>query len=91
MSGDLAPVIRIFPPQDFPAPCGCVCRFDNDGFVRFQFCNLHAAAPELLEACKSAVPFLCDHISMTIQEGPADRIALDKLEETIAKAEGKST
>lgn len=50
--------------------------------------RLIAAAPELLEACKSAVPFLKDHVSLTIHDGPSDRIALDKIEAAIAKAEG---
>lgn len=47
------------------------------------------AAPELLEACKAALPYLADHIAMTLDEGPGDRIALDLVEAAIAKAEGK--
>lgn len=44
--------------------------------------------PELLEACKQALPFVQDHVCRTLDEGPGDRIAFDMLEAAIAKAEG---
>jgi hypothetical protein len=52
--------------------------------------HLIAAAPELLKACKAALPYLRNHIGMTLDEGPGDRIALDMCEEAIAKATGES-
>lgn len=29
--------------SEFPAPCGCVVRFDNDGLCRLAWCDRHAA------------------------------------------------
>src|SRR5262249_39298471 len=51
--------------------------------------RLIAAAPDLLEACKRALPYLQDHIALTRHEGPGNRIALDLCEEAIRKAEGQ--
>jgi hypothetical protein len=53
--------------------------------------RLICAAPDLLEACIRALPYLRDHIGMTRYEGPGDRIALDLCEEAIAKATGESS
>ena len=47
-----------------------------------------AAGPDLLQAAKEAAPFLRDHVALSIDQGPADRIALDHLEAAIAKASG---
>ena len=58
--------------------------------------RLIAAAPELLVACKAALPHLADLVARTCGEakefgvGFADRIAFDKLEAAIEKAEGKT-
>lgn len=49
--------------------------------------RLIAAAPELLAACKAALPYLQDHVAMTLDEGPGDRIAFDVMEAAITKAE----
>lgn len=49
-----------------------------------------AAGPALLEAAKEAAPFLRDRVALSIDEGPADRIALDHLEAAIAQASGPS-
>lgn len=55
-----------------------------------QLSGVYAAAPDLLAACKSALPYLRDHVCMTVNDGPGDRIALDKLEAAIAKAESEA-
>ncbi len=52
--------------------------------------HLMAAAPALLAALKAALPYLANHIAMTLDEGPGDRIAYDKAEAAIALAEGGS-
>lgn len=55
--------------------------------------RLIAAAPELLEACKAALPHLADLVARTCGEAKefggsfADRIAYDKVEAAIQKAE----
>lgn len=51
---------------------------------------LAAAAPTLLEACEAALPYLADHIAMTLDAGPGDRIAYDKVEAAIALARGRT-
>lgn len=43
---------------------------------------------ELLEALKAALPWLCDHVAQNINTGPADRIALDKVEAAINRGGG---
>lgn len=52
-------------------------------------CHLIAAAKDLFKACNAALPYLRDHIAMTVSEGPGDRIALDMCEAAIAKANGE--
>ncbi len=49
--------------------------------------RLIAAAPDLLEACKRALPYLANHIGLTLDEGPGDRYAYDLMEAAIQKAE----
>jgi hypothetical protein len=51
-------------PQDFTAHCGCKVRFDNDGFVRLEQCQLHSAAIELLEVLKRLVSEVDGYESM---------------------------
>ena len=61
-----------------PPPCGC--RFDVAGTVgNWELCALHAAASELLEACKRLLRF---HVSMHYPSADAARKA-------IARAEGR--
>jgi hypothetical protein len=44
---------------------------------------------DLLAACERALPYLRNHIGLTANDGPGDRIALDLCEEAIAKAKPK--
>lgn len=44
---------------------------------------------DLLEACRAALPYLRNHVAMTLDEGPGDRNALDMCEEAIEKATAK--
>lgn len=50
--------------------------------------DLETGLPELIAACKAALPFVGDHVCRTLGEGPADRIAYDMLEAALKKAEG---
>ena len=56
---------------------------------------LIAAAPDLLAACKAALPWLADHVALTCRYAECfdvrDRQAHDLVEAAIAKAEGQST
>lgn len=49
------------------------------------------AFPDLLEACKRALPYLASHVALTLDDGPGDRLAHDCVEAAIAKAEGQTT
>jgi hypothetical protein len=49
--------------------------------------RLIAAAPLLLAACKRALPYLADHVAMTPDQGPGDRLAHDEVEAAIALCE----
>ena len=60
-----------------PVDCGCVVHVDADWSGHIVQCALHHAAPELLEASKSALPRL-----------PSGEAAA-KLQAAIAKAEGR--
>jgi hypothetical protein len=60
-----------------PVDCGCVVHVDADWSGHIVQCHLHHAAPELLEAAKSALPRL-----------PSGETAA-KLEVAIGKAEGR--
>lgn len=54
--------------------------------------RLIAAAPEMYEALKRALPYLRDHVAMTAGDdfsGFGDRLAFDAAEAAIAKAEGR--
>ncbi|KKK60732.1 hypothetical protein LCGC14_3021400 [marine sediment metagenome] len=55
-------------------PCGCV----GLGYA-VNFCPLHAAAPELLEACRELV--------RSIEAGEGEGDSFDMAEHAIAKAE----
>ena len=46
---------RMKQPEDFKAPCGCKVRFDNDGLVRLEQCELHAMAADLHDVLKAIV------------------------------------
>ena len=69
-----------------PPPCGC--RFDVAGTVgNWELCALHAAASELLDACKRLLRFNEElaadvHVSMHYPSADAARKA-------IARAEGR--
>lgn len=52
-SESLNRVTQAFANIDNPVPQKCGCINHNDGAITF--CCLHAAAPELLEACKAAL------------------------------------
>ncbi len=65
-----------------PNSCGCQI-FSK---AALQFCTLHAAAPELLEALKLARKVLSVACG---EEAPYIRIAFSKIDPAIAKAEGR--
>lgn len=56
-------------------------------FIYVELCPLHAAAPELLEACKQAATTL-SRIAGEYSDAGAAYLGLD-IEAAIAKAEGK--
>lgn len=71
------------------AGCGCILfrNYEGSGNPAIVFCPEHDAAPDLLEACKKALPYLTTHRTM---------LELDKLagagaavRNAIAKAEPK--
>ena len=68
------------------APCGCVLRH-TDQTPSITLCHMHAAAPELLSACKVIMPWaakgVVDHQNQTIGGR-----ALDRAIAAIAKAGG---
>lgn len=42
-------------PANFKSPCGCMLRFDGDGFIRLQHCPLHAMAADFHDVLKAIV------------------------------------
>jgi hypothetical protein len=79
-----------------PLPCGCGIKgtpfldpLTNRGYeykdLFIDFCPLHAAAPDLLEACQSALSLLQNIGTGKWTNTPAG----DKLVKAIKKAEGK--
>ena len=67
--------------------CGCkVFQNVTPWTTRIEYCPMHQAAPELLEACRIAIETFDDNAP-----GPGDteKGALRRLRAAIAKAEGK--
>ena len=64
--------------DDVQLICGCLVRQDSRSYPPVAFCPVHAAAPELLQACKAIV-------GRTFPEDPVGA----QLRAAIAKAEGK--
>ena len=63
----------------------------HDSFMGVGLCSLHAAAPELLEACKTmmeAMAYLQEHDKLPDDTCPADLYTLAY--EVIAKATGRA-
>lgn len=52
--------------------------------------KIEKAALWLYAAAEAALPFLADHVALTLSEGPADRIAHDRLERALKLARGES-
>lgn len=82
--------------KEFPAPCGCKVRFDNDGLVRMKQCDLHSAAKELLEACRNAIhdcerllSLLETHTRRSFKGGDFES-NLRTLRTVVGKAEGRT-
>lgn len=46
--------------QPEPCTCGCVVEFDTPEKMHLQYCSVHKAAYELLDACKVAQDLLKD-------------------------------
>ncbi len=57
--------------------CGCWIRYDNAGAYLIEWCPLHKAAPDLLEACKMALSCMAPE---------DDDITARKLRQAISKA-----
>ncbi len=64
-------------------PCGCRTIADYYG-VEIKHCALHAAAPDLLAACKAAL--------LKFNHSPLDKmsVAADMIRAAVAKAEGRT-
>ena len=73
--------------------CGCSCKHNVSGYRNWTRCSLHAAAPELLEACKDALAFVaiatCEHANQNEQGRINAQNCVDLLKSAIAKAEGE--
>lgn len=71
----------------------CTCKIKWQGRYYVEYCTLHSAAPELLEACKMALPLLQEYRERVIKgditgkllEGDYEPTV--KLRNAIAKAE----
>ena len=62
-------------------PCGCLIEYEGDQFHQdysIDWCPLHKAASELLEACQTLIPWL--------KEWKVDGTLRTNLEAAIAKA-----
>ena len=66
-------------PYLFKTDCGCIVREDS-----LVFCQLHGAAPDLLEACKVARKLISVACG---EEAPFVKIGLEHIDKAIAKAE----
>lgn len=66
-------------------PCGCAIVGDEYGNPWLKHCLLHTAAPELLEACRTALEF----IGTRFYAGRDNGKVYGQLQDAIAKAGGK--
>ena len=62
----------------------CFCQVDDDGKIE-RMCSVHAAAPELLEACIAVF----GDIQLNAVKGGSDQL-YQMIEKAIAKAEGRA-
>lgn len=83
--------IKVFPPQDFPAPCGCKVRFDTDGLIRWEMCKLHAASRDLLDALGECITNGGAHCLAYGADAPTLRRRLDSISKTAREAITKAT
>ena len=68
--------------------CGCKVKKAEFDYC-IEMCDLHDAAPELVEALELAAKYVAKMVADDVQTALPPQVALNRIEQALAKAQGK--